>query len=298
MRQFGSVLGFGTLLALLVAFAPSDVAANKKKDAKKDKDADKYPAAVDADYKAIQKQKELYGKLVSIDGSNVSLRVEYSHYEPNPKYKPPNNANKGNAIANQQNQAMRTYNDIMRQQQQAATATNPRQYQQAMQRIAQDMNRLQQEMARMNQQMVSTIAAGQKVDPNNLPFVTVTNTKDFDLALQEKVVLRKLILPFEYDDTGKPKTYTDKEKADLRGDDKTKPGYTAKLDEFQAGQEVKLHLVPPVKKEKEADKDKEKDKDDKAPEEVLRPTVKMVVLTKDNPNATTISGADDKKKKK
>ena len=158
------------------------------------------------------------------------------------------------------------------------------------------MNRLQQEVMRMNQQ----IAKGAfKTDPNTQPFITVTGTKDFDLELTEKVVYRKLILPFEYDDTGNVKTYTDKEKADLKGEDKTKPGYMAKVEEFIPGMEVKLTLAAPKKKpapEKDADKDKEKDT--KAPEEVARPTVSMVVMTKEGPNSGSITGANDKKKKK
>ena len=301
MRQMGRVLGFGGVLAILVAFAPSDVVAQKKKDGK-DKDKDKYPAATDADYKAIQKQKTLAGKVVSIDNINVTLRVEYPHYEANPKYKPPRVTNPKaanyNAAANQQYQMWKTYNDITRQQQQAALAKNPRDYQHAMQRISQDMARLQQQVM---QQMYQAGANPPTFDPNNPPFIVVTNTKDFDLEVQDNVVYRKLFLPVEYDDTGNIKKYTEKEKTELRGDDKTKPGYTAKLDEFQAGQEVKLYLTPPKKKEKDKDADKdvekEKDKDAKAVEEVLRPTVNMVVMTKDTPN-TTSPGADDKKKKK
>jgi hypothetical protein len=301
MRQIGRVLGFGALLALLAGLAPSDVGAQKKKDAKdKDKDKEIYPAATDADYKAIQKQKNLIGKLVSLDSVNVTLRAEYPHYEANPKYKPPKvtnpKAKNYNAAANQQYQMWKTYNDLTRQQQKAAQAKNPKDYQRAMQRISQDMARLQQQVM---QQMYQAGANVPPFDPNNPPFIVVTNTKDFDLEVQEKVVYRKLFLPVEYDDTGKIKTYTEKEKTELRGDDKTKPGYTAKLDDFQAGQEVKLYLTAPKKmeKDKDADKDKEADKDAKVVEEVLRPTVNMVVLTKDAPN-TTSPGADDKKKKK
>ena len=299
MRQMGRVLGFGGLLAILVALAPADGVAQKKKDGK---DKDKYPAATDADYKAIQKQKTLAGKLVSIDNINVTLRVEYPHYEANPKYKPPRVTNPKaanyNAAANQQYQMWKTYNDITRQQQQAAVAKTAKDYQRAMQRLSQDMARLQQQVM---QQMYQAGANPPTFDPNNPPFIVVTNTKDFDLEVQDNVVYRKLFLPVEYDDTGNIKKYTEKEKTELRGDDKTKPGYTAKLDEFQAGQEVKLYLTPPKKKEKDKDADKdvekEKDKDAKAVEEVLRPTVNMVVMTKDTPN-TTSPGADDKKKKK
>ena len=227
----------------------------------------------------------------------ITVRGEFGHYEPNPKYKPPKGTNPN--TANQQAQLVRTYNDIMIQQTKAALAKNPQEYQRAMLRIAQDMARLQQQIYQMQQQMMKAAAAGQQPDPNNQPFVLKTNTKDYDLEIQEKVVYRKLILPFEYDDTGNPKTYSEKEKKELRGDDKTKPGYTAKLEEFAAGQEVKHYLTPPKKAEKDAEKPKDKDgeKDTKVMEEVLRPTVNMIVMTKDNPNGT-MSPGDDKRKKK
>ncbi|MBI3822676.1 MAG: hypothetical protein HY289_08350 [Planctomycetes bacterium] len=296
MRFIGQILGFAGLLALVVLSAPGDAFAEKKKK-KEAKAKETAPAATDADYKGIQKQKELTGKLVSVDAKIVTLRAEYSHYEANPKYKPPT-AKPGqpgyNQTANQQGQMWRTYNDIMKQQQKLALAKNPREYQQAMMRLQQDMMRLQQEIVRMQQTMAKGTAAGQKVDPNNQPFITVTNTKDFDLEVEEKVVLRKLFLPFEYDDTGKVKTYTDKEKAELRGDDKTKPGYKAKFEDFAPGQDVKLYLTPPKKMEKP----KDTDKDDKAPEEVLRPTVNMIVMTKENMSASSIQGAPEKKGKK
>src|SRR5262249_3763713 len=233
---------------------------------------------------------------------NVTLRVEYPHYEANPKYKPPRVTNPKaanyNAAANQQYQMWKTYNDITRQQQQAALAKTAKDYQRAMQRLSQDMARLQQQVM---QQLYLAGANSPPFDPNNPPFIVVTNTKDFDLEVEDKVVYRKLSLPVEYDDTGNIKKYTEKEKAELRGDDKTKPGYAAKLEEFKAGQEVKLYLTPPKKKEKDKDADKdadkEKDKDAKVVEEVLRPTVNMVVMTKDAPN-TTSPGADEKKKRK
>jgi hypothetical protein len=296
MRQIGWLLGFGGLLALLVALATPEVSAQKKKDAKSN-ERDKYPAATDVDYKAIQKQKNLIGKLVSLDSNNVTLRVEYPHYEANPKYKPPKVTNPKaanyNAAANQQYQMWKTYNDLTRQQAKAAQAKNSKEYQRAMQRISQDMARLQQQITQLMFQGAAPF------DPNNPPFIVVTNTKDFDLEVEEKVVCRRLFLPVEYDDTGNIKKFTDKEKAELRGDDKTKPGYAAKLEDFQAGQELKIYLTAPkkVEKDKDADKDKETDKDAKVPEEVLRPTANMVVMTKDAPS-TTSPGDDNKKKKK
>jgi hypothetical protein len=296
MWHIGRVVGFGGLLAALAIFGSADALAQKKKD--KNKDTTDYPAATDADYKSIQKQKELPGKLVAIDTANLTIRVEYPHQEPNPKYKPPKDANPKSPV-NQMNQIWKTYSDLQVQYQKAAYAGNPKQAAQAQQRIANDMAKLQQQYAQLNAQLAKAGGAPVNADPNNQPFITVTTTKDFDLEVMEKVVYRKLNLPFEYDDTGNVKTYTKEEKDELRGDDKTKPGYMAKFEEFRAGQDIKLYLTPPKKKEKDkdADKDKVKDKDaPKEPEEVQRPTINMIVMTKDNAAPTT--AADDGKKKK
>ena len=43
MRHFAQVLGFGALLAILVAVTSSDVNADKKKNKDKQKDAKEYP---------------------------------------------------------------------------------------------------------------------------------------------------------------------------------------------------------------------------------------------------------------
>jgi hypothetical protein len=283
MWHISRALGFGALLAGLALLGSVDALAQKKKN--KDKDAKDYPAATDADYKSIQKQKELPGKLVAINTGTVTIRVDYSHQEPNPKYKPPKDNN-------QINQILKTYADLQMQYQKAAYG-NPKQVMQAQQRIANDMAKLQTQYSHLVGQVAKT-----SNDPNNQPFITITNTKDFDLEIMENCVYRKLNLAFEYDDTGNVKTYTKEEKDALRGDDKTKPGYAAKSDELAAGQEIKLYLTPPKKKEKDKDADKEKDKDAaKEPEEVQRPTVNMIVITKDNPTAN-ITGDDGKAKKK
>lgn len=294
MTHMVRVLGFGGLLAAFVAITSTDAFAEKKKNVAKEKDKNTYLIATDGDYKALRTQRELTGKLVTLDNASVIVRVEYPHWEANPKYKGPTVTNPKspgyNQGANQQAQMWRTYNEIQREQQRAAMAKSPREYQQAMQRIAQDMYRLQQDIMRMNQQAAKGTI---KIDQKNQPFVVVTSSKDFELELTEKVVFRKLILPFEYDDTGNPKTYTEKEKAALRGEDKTKPGYMAKVEEFTPGMEVKLTLAAP--KKKAVDKDAEKDA--KAPEETPRPTVSMVVMTKEGPQSGSIIGAPKKGKK-
>lgn len=299
MWHLGRLVGFGGLLAALAIFGSTDALAQKKKD--KNKDTTDYPAAQDADYKAIQKQKELSGKLVAINTGTVSIRVDYPHQEPNPKYKPPKVTN-AKSPAGQLNQIWNTYNDLQIQYQKASVG-NPKQVAQAQQRIANDMVKLQNQYMQLYAQLAKAGALPANTDPNNQPFITITNTKDFDLEIQENCVFRRLELPFEYDDTGNVKTYTKEEKEALKGDDKKKPGYTAKFDDLTVGQQVKLYLTPPKKKEKDKDaeaekaKDKDKDKDAaKEPEEVLRPTVNMILITKEAP--MTSSAADDKGKKK
>ncbi|HZZ78281.1 MAG TPA: hypothetical protein VFE62_07170 [Gemmataceae bacterium] len=302
MWHTGRLLGFSGLLAAFALFGATEAQAQKKKASK---DAS-YPRATDADYKAIQKQKELSGKLVAVDTGVVTLRVEYQQYAANPKYKPPKNTN-NNSLINQQNQLMRTYNNLMMDMQRSATARTPQQAQQAQRRIAQDLSRWQQQY---NQFMVKNYQALVKLNSNpaNQPFITVTATKDFDLDIEDKATYRKLNLPFEYDDAGNVKTYTDKEKAELRGTDKTKPGYTAKFEELHAGQEVKLYLTPPPKKSK-SDSDTPKKTDPDAPkktdsdtpmtaDDVPRPTINMILITKDDGTSSSSSQPDNGKKKK
>jgi hypothetical protein len=58
--------------------------------------------------------------------------------------------------------------------------------------------------------------------------------KEFELEFAAKVVLRKLNLPFEYDDKGNPKKYTPAEMAKLKGPGNL-PGYVAKIEDFTPG---------------------------------------------------------------
>jgi hypothetical protein len=312
MRHFGRVLAFGGVVAVVLALAgPSEVVAQKKKNIPV---ADNGYGATDADYKAIQNRKELTGTIVASSGTVVTLRSDNPHMEPNPKYRPPKQgaANYNNLA----NQLFRTSNDLMVQQQRLSTTTNPKTYQQALQKYNQDLMRYQQQSAQYyNQMMAQYYKATANMppgsnpnDPNysgpptadtatpNDPFIVVHAYKEYDLETTEKIVVRKMFLPFEYDDEGKPKTYTEKEKKDLRGDDKTKPGYQSKMEEIAKGMEARLHLIPPPPKKKDADK--EKDKDAKADDEpVARPTIRMVVLTKDAPPEAKSPGDAPKKKK-
>jgi hypothetical protein len=125
------------------------------------------------------------------------------------------------------------------------------------------------------------------------PFIVVHSYKEYDLETKDNVVVRKLFLSTEFDDMGNVKKYSDKEKAELRGTDKSKPGYASKMDEVASGMEAKLYLTPPPKKKKAS----ESKADEEGVGNADRPTINMIVLQKDAPAPTTTSPADTKKKK-
>jgi hypothetical protein len=58
--------------------------------------------------------------------------------------------------------------------------------------------------------------------------------KEFEIEFADKIALRKLHLPFEYDDKGNPKKYTAADLAKLKGTG-GHPGYVAKPEDFTPG---------------------------------------------------------------
>jgi len=299
MGHFVRLFGFGAALAVLLASAGTDEVFAQKKDKKADSKAN---PATPADYALMQKNKEVTGTIIGVGGGGVSisLRVDTPHMEPNPNYKPPTvtnpNAAGYNQQANQQYQQLRQYNDIQRQMQQAAKAKSPQEQQRIMNRLQLDMARFQQDQQRQLAQQMAKAVKGAKNpggNSNSEPFRIVHQYKDYEFELQEGAVLRKVFLATEYDDTGNIKEYTEKVKAELRGTDKTKPGYLARLDEIIPGAEAKLTLIAP-----KATKKDPKAKDDDGIGNVDRPIVKMVVLTKESTSTPVVGGAPKKKDKK
>jgi hypothetical protein len=69
------------------------------------------------------------------------------------------------------------------------------------------------------------------------------NWKPFPVVVGDDVKVRRMTLPVDFDDKGKPKKYTQKEKDELRGPDKKLPGYTAGLEDLKAGQLIDVYLV-------------------------------------------------------
>jgi hypothetical protein len=113
---------------------------------------------------------------------------------------------------------------------------------------------------------------------------TKTQTTRYEIEFQAspKAKVRTLVLPEQFDDKGKPKKYTSKQLAELKGKDKHLVGYESSLEKLESGQVVRVVLgAAPAKA---AAKPKEKDKD-AAGDEAAKPDKKMqaslIVITKD-----------------
>jgi hypothetical protein len=134
-----------------------------------------------------------------------------------------------------------------------------------MQRIqVQAAVRGQQQQARVLQQLARSQRGG-----NSQPVKVVSTPKDYDFILREDVVLRKLFVGEQFDDMGNIKQYTPAELTKLRGKDSSKPGYAAKFEDLQPGQEVTLFLSTPAKSA------------DGEASSADRPSVRMVILTRE-----------------
>ncbi len=96
---------------------------------------------------------------------------------------------------------------------------------------------------------------------------------DFTPAAEMKV---RILDPVEYDDKGKPRKLTAKEKADRKGPDKKLPGYTADA------ADVKQDMIVTVYIEKKKPAKTKKDKDDKSLTDT-KPEALMLLIVADPP---------------
>lgn len=250
---------------------------------KKDKKAAKNTAdkATPEDYKQIRNLKELTGKLVYADANNhtLTLRIEIPHMEPNPNFKPG-----GGGVKGGNNNQYQQLQNLYRQQAQVQSIQNPVQRQQKMMQIMQQIQKQQY------QQMMQAAKGKNGGGNNNTPFRLVQDNKDFDLEIAEKVVVRKMFLPREFDDKGFLKEYTKEEMAKLKGSDKSKPGFEAKLEELVNGQTVKLVLAAPKKVDPKADAD--------GVGNIARPLVTTIYILQDSSEPLFTPQQQPKKKAK
>jgi hypothetical protein len=255
------------IIAALVWMAADDRAAAQKK-----KNKTNVTPATAEEYKQLRALREVIGKLASVDTQTVTLDVEYHIPVPG----------KGGRQGNL-NALQREYQEVVRQQTRLLTAQNPVQFERRLVQLQVQMQRLQNQMA--NQQLRLANPGGK----------TKKAYKEFDLEPVEKLVVRRWVLPVEYDDKGNVKEYTKDEIAALRGKDKSVPGYQAKPEDLQAGQTVRVYLLAPKPAKKAAKKEEENDA--KTPSSTIaRPQVRMVLILAE-PNEPAAPPKEKKKKK-
>jgi len=276
--------------------------------------------ATPGDYKQLAGVKQIAGTLVSAsaDSRALTLRVTIPQIQPNPNYRPPRVTNTGNRYGYHHNysrgssynpqqhmaqmmsryqQIMRQPNPVVREQEMMQLAMQMQQMEaQAMMQFQMQAARLEmqqmQQMGRMMQQLARMNGNG-----SNGPYKVTNLQKDFDLELADGAVVRKLFTGTEYDDLGNLKQFTKAELAEMKGKDLSLPGYTAKAEDLQPGQEVILYLRPPAKAAA-----KNKGGLDAAVAAAAtssdRPTVRMIVMAKElNPTTAAAMAPANKKKK-
>jgi hypothetical protein len=236
------------------------------------------------DYGQLRNIKQLTGKLVDMDTARgwLTLRVSIPRLEVNPGYRPPQMstyrpAYRGSyqrspytgmaSLMSRYQQIMRNNNAAQRDQQlQQLTVQMQQQSAQAW------MQASRTQLQQMQQMMQQLARAGG--NSRSGPYRVATSQKDYELPIETRAVVRKLFLPIEYDDEGNLKQFSKSERAALRGSDTSKPGYKASFDELQGGQEVTLYLSPPRRT-------RPSDLDDPAGSDASRPTVRLIVMTRD-----------------
>jgi hypothetical protein len=268
------------LLAAIPLLLPSAAVSQNKADRK---NAPKQEVTTEQDYTNLGKAKEATGKISYLDATakTLTLTVTYQTSEPlPPKPGQDNRVNQQyNALQRQQQRLANDYQSIMR-------AKNPVQQQQRLQRWQYDYQQVQLKM----QQLAATAKS---------QFKTVNHTKDYELDIVPEPKVSRLTLPMEYDDKGNVKEYTKEELKKMR--DKELPGYTAKFEDVQVGQTVKVYLIkpaPPKKSSKkdtdsEAKKDGEEAKKDTETKKEADPKTDPEAKKPATKSASTEKGADD-----
>jgi len=205
---------------------------------------------------------EFVGLLKSVPGSDrhFTLEMESSRLVPSGA-----GGGRPGGVANQQNAALRAQMQLQQAQAQLNNARTPQQRQQAMNRLRQATLQLQRAMAQAQRGGGAGVPPGYKLEKFKIPV-------EFQLA--DKAKIRTLVLPETFDEKGNLKTYSPKELAELKGKDKSAPGYEFSLEQLQVGQLVKVTLVKVPKTADPLAKEMDNPDDDKSKQ------VKLLVVLK------------------
>ena len=109
----------------------------------------------------------------------------------------------------------------------------------AVQRMAQ----ARRDMAMARDRQAAYNAQNALAQAQRTMYKTESKTKEEEIQATDDVVVRMLKPKEEFDEKGKPKKYTKKEKAELKGTDKKLPGYQADFGDIATEQIISLTLV-------------------------------------------------------
>jgi len=284
----------GTSLILLALFSLSSVEVQAQKDKKKVTDP---TPTVDSDKLSTG---EFVGMVKSTPNTERNFTVTVETQKLVYTGKGGNTSGPTSRIITLQNKIAADQAAMLK----AKTASQRNRYQQ---NLVRDQNQLQQAINQLNAQYAKNggLPPGYKVD--------VTKT-DVDFQTAEAVKVRTMVLPTEFDEKGNKKTYSKKELEEMKGKDKTLPGYESSLDKVEVGMKVRVVLgrAPTPKKtpttestkaEKDkAEKDKEpaKDKDtikdpstkdkDEPADENKKMQVKQIIILEEAPATVNPKG--------
>jgi hypothetical protein len=262
------MLGIGILLLASPTFA-----LGQNRPAKKNKAI----PPTSQEYAQIKTLSAVVGRLGSVDtsgssGMTITLEIPYQAPATGPE-----------ATRKQGYQAQ--LNSLQRQCQAALQIRNPVY---RSQRLAQLATRMQQVQA------LGNVAA------------TTVAYKQYDMEGIDKLVVRRLNLPLEYDNKCYPKKYSKEDIDRLKGKDKTLPGYEAGLLDLQTSQTVQCYLAkskPAKKDDKEAVDPEQKPakkggKDKQARDRPADlPQVRMIVILAEPPDGAANQKPPARKKK-
>lgn len=252
--NYPRLLGLGILTAALVLLPHNYVQGQGKKPAGPATDSDQLPPG------------EYVGMLKALPGSdrNFTIEIESARLVPSG----------GQRGGNNQNQLLRTQLQLQQAQAQMARARTPQQRMQAMRRMQQIQLQMQRAAMQAQRGGGGGIPPGYKLEKTKVAV---------DFQLNEKAKIRTLVLPETFDEKGNLKKYSPKELSELKGSDRSAPGYEFSAEQLQVGQMVRVVTASVGKQGGGAGLSKERDDD--LVDEKNKQVKLLVVLTAADPSA-------------